>query len=132
VLPVSFEATARSGYALDGVNFFTAAMQSGFGGFATVRNHWPPQDVGFALSISTMASLFSQIPAGALIDVIRDKRQAVWAGILGMGAAALLLPVSPVRPAVYLAQGLQGLASSLIAPGIAAISLAAVGHAAFQ
>jgi hypothetical protein len=34
-------------------------------------------------------------------------------------------------PAVYVALALQGLASSLIAPGIAAISLAAVGHAAF-
>jgi MFS family permease len=132
---VSSAATDRGGYALDGVNFFVAAIQACFGAFVTVqlvRNRWPAQDIGFALTISTVASLCSQIPAGALIDEIRDKRWAVWAGVLGVGAAALLLSLSSVRSAVYVAQALQGLASSLIAPGIAAISLGAVGHAAFS
>lgn len=132
---MSLEATRRRGYALDCVNFFTAAMQSGFGAFVAlllVRDNWPPQDIGLALTISTIASLASQIPAGALIDAIRDKRHAVGAGILGVGAAALLLAIFSAAPAVYLAQALQGLASSLIAPGIAAISLGLVGHAALS
>jgi len=132
---VRFEATRRSGYALDGLNFFTAAMQSGFGAFVAlllVRDNWTPQNIGFALTISTIASLGSQIPAGALIDSIRDKRQAVGAGIVGVGFAALLLALFSARLAVYLAQVLQGLASSLIAPGIAAISLALVGHHALS
>ena len=125
----------RNLYGLDGVNFFTAAMQAGFGTFVTVylvRNHWAVHDVGFALTISTVSSLISQAPAGALIDSIHDKRHAVRLGTVGVGVAALLLALTPARPAIYLAQALQGLASSMIGPGIAAISLASVGHAAFS
>jgi MFS family permease len=120
---------------LDGLNFFVAAMQTAFGAFVTVylvRNHWPSRDIGLALTISTLCSLVSQAPAGAFIDSIRDKRRAVRLGAIGVGAAALLLALTPAKPAVYLAQALQGLASSLIGPGIAAISLRTVGHAAFS
>jgi hypothetical protein len=88
--PVSCKATRRIGYALDGVNFFVAAMQASFGVFVTVylvRSHWAAQDIGFALAISTVASLCSQIPAGALIDAIPDKRRPVRIGLLGIGAA---------------------------------------------
>jgi MFS family permease len=63
---------------------------------------------------------------------MRDKRRAVLLGIAGVGLAALLLCVTTARPAVYLALAVQGLASSLIGPGIAAISLALVGHAALS
>jgi MFS family permease len=125
----------RSHRGLDGLNFFVAAMQTAFGAFVTVylvRNHWPSQAIGFALTISTLSSLVSQAPAGAFIDSIQDKRRAVRLGTIGVGAAALLLALTPAKAAVYLAQGLQGLASSLIGPGIAAISLRMVGHAAFS
>ena len=87
---MSCKATRRIGYALDGVNFFVAAMQASFGVFVTVylvRSHWAAQDIGFALAISTAASLCSQIPAGALIDAIPDKRRPVRIGLLGIGAA---------------------------------------------
>jgi MFS family permease len=128
-------ATNRSFYGLDGVNFFIASMQAGFGMFVTVylvRNNWPVQAIGLALTISTMSTLIGQVPAGALIDHIHDKRRAVQLGTIGVGMAALLLALTAAKPAVYLAQALQGLASSLIGPGIAAISLAAVGNAAFS
>jgi MFS family permease len=128
-------AARPSGYALDGVNFFVAAMQAGFGVFVTVylvQKGWAAQAIGFALTLSTMASLVSQVPAGALIDGLRDKRRAVQAGVMGVGAAALLLALTTDLRGVYVAQALQGLASSLIGPGIAAISLATVGHAAFS
>jgi hypothetical protein len=52
-----------------------------------VGSHWAAQDIGFALAISTVASLCSQIPAGALIDAIPDKRRPVRIGLLGIGAA---------------------------------------------
>ena len=107
-------------------------MQTGFGSFVTVylvKNHWPPEAIGFALTIATLSSLFSQIPAGAAPDSMRDKRRAVLLGIAGVGLAAMLLCVTAARPAVYLALAMQGLGSSLIGPGIAAISLALVGQA---
>jgi hypothetical protein len=82
---------------LDGVNFFVAALQTSFGAFVAVylvKNLWPPQAIGFALTIATMSSLFSQIPAGAVLDSMRDKRRAVLLGIAGVGLAALLLCVT--------------------------------------
>ena len=78
---MSSGSTREAGYALDAVNFFVAAMQAGFGAFVTVllvRNHWAAQDIGFALTISTIASLCSQIPAAVLIDAIREKRRPDW------------------------------------------------------
>jgi MFS family permease len=106
-------------------------VQTGFGSFVTVylvQNQWPPEAIGFALTIATLSSLFSQVPAGAALDRMRDKRPAVLLGIAGVGLAALLLCVTAARPAIYLALATQGLASSLIGPGIAAISLALVGQ----
>ena len=117
------------------MNFFVAAVQTGFGAFITVylvKNQWPPQAIGFALTIATMSSLLSQLPAGAVLDSIRDKRRAVLLGIVGVGFAALLLCVTAARPAVYIALAIQGLASSVIGPGIAAMSLALVGQAALS
>ena len=128
-------ASRHSVYGLDGLNFFAASMQAGFGSFVVVQlvaNHWPAEAIGFALTISTVSSLVSQVPAGAFIDSIADKRRAVRLGVTCVGLAALLLGLTSAKPGVYLAQALQGLGSSLIAPGIAAISLALVGEAAFS
>jgi MFS family permease len=117
------------------VNFLTAAMQTAFGAFVIVylvKNRWPPQDAGLALTVSTLCSLITQIPAGACIDSVRDKRYPVLGGIVGVGLAALLLCVTVTKLGVFLALAVQGLASSFIAPGIAAISLALVGQAALS
>ena len=128
-------ASRHSVYGLDGLNFLTASMQAGFGSFVVIQlvaNHWPADAIGFALTSSTVSSLVSQVPAGAFIDSIDDKRRAVRLGVTGIGVAALLLGLTSAKPVVYLAQALQGLGSSLIAPGIAAISLALAGEAAFS
>jgi MFS family permease len=130
-----WEAQNRSNRGLDGVNFFIAAVQTGFGAFIAVylvENQWPPEAIGFALTVATMSTLLSQIPVGAVLDSMRDKRPAVLFGIASVGLAALLLCVTAGRGVVYLALAVQGLASSLIGPGIAAISLALVGHAALS
>ena len=125
----------RSLRGLDGVNFFVAAVQTGFGAFVSVylvQMQWPPQAIGLALTLGTMSNLISQLPAGAFIDSVRDKRSAVFLGIAGVGLAALLLCLTATRSSVYAALVVQGLASSLIGPGIAAISLALVGQAALS
>jgi MFS family permease len=125
----------RSIRGLDGVNFCVAAMQTSFGAFITVylvKNHWPPQAIGYALTIATMSTLVSQMPAGAFIDSIRDKRPPILFGVVGVSLAALLLCATAARIPVYSALAVQGLASSFIAPGIAATSLALVGRTALS
>jgi hypothetical protein len=72
-------ASRHSVYGLDGLNFLTASMQAGFGSFVVIQlveNHWPAEAIGFALTLSTVSSLVSQVPAGVFID-IDDKRRAV-------------------------------------------------------
>ncbi len=126
---------SRSLHGLDWLNFFVANVQTGFGPFIAVyltENRWTAAEVGFALSIGTICSLVSQVPAGAIVDTLRDKRQAVWFGSLAISGTALMYAVSPTQASVYLAEVLHGLASSVIGPAIAAVTLALVGRAAFS
>lgn len=55
-----------------------------------------------------MSTLFSQIPAGAVLDAIRDQRPTVLPGMTGVGLAALLLCLTAARAAVYAALTMQG------------------------
>jgi len=126
--------SARSLRALDYVNFLIADVQTGFGPFVAVylaANKWTQGEIGIALSIGTIAALAGQVPAGALVDWMRNKRLAAAIGIASVCSAALLLALFPIQLPVYVAALLQGLASSMLTPAIAAVSLALVGHAAF-
>lgn len=118
---------------LDLLNFFLADVQTGFGPFVAVyltAQSWTQEDIGFVLSLGTVAALVSQIPAGLLVDVLRGKRAVAAAAIAAVGIAAVLLAIWPVLLSVALAELLHGFASCVLTPVIAAISLALVGHAA--
>ena len=124
---------ARSARALDLLNFFVADVQTGFGPFVAVyltSRKWTQEEIGFALTLGTVTAIMAQLPAGALVDAARDKRRTAAAGLLGIIAAALLLAMWPAELPVLLAQVLHGVASCLLTPAIAAISLQLVGHAA--
>ena len=60
-----------SAVGLNGLNFFVADMLTGFGPFVTrstsTANGWRPTDIGFALSVGTMAAVAGQVPAGMLV-----------------------------------------------------------------
>jgi MFS family permease len=121
------------GRALDLVNFFVADVQTGFGPFVAVyltAHKWTQVEIGFALTLGTVTSLISQLPAGALVDAVRDKRIAASAALIGVITAALLLAMLPDRLPVLVAQMLHGFASCIITPAIAAISLQMAGRAA--
>jgi MFS family permease len=128
-------AQQRSLRGLDWLNFFVANVQTGFGPFIAVyltEHRWTTAEIGFALTIGTICSLVSQIPAGALVDSLRDKRLAVWLGVASISGTALLYAASTTQLSVYAAEVLHGLASSVISPAIAAVTLALVGRAAFS
>jgi hypothetical protein len=79
---------------LDGVNFFLAGMQSGFGPFVAVLladEKWTQQNIGFVLSGSSFAGLVSQLPGGELLDVTRSKRFLVALGAIMVAAGALVI-----------------------------------------
>jgi MFS family permease len=117
--------------ALDWLNFFLAALLMGFGPFVAVHlaeNGWAPASIGAILTISGLAGLMTQVPAGELIDVIESKR-----ALFGTAAAtaALALTIFALRsdfPSVSGAAVVQGAVGSVLGPSVAAISLGLVGH----
>ncbi|HEX3348577.1 MAG TPA: MFS transporter [Acetobacteraceae bacterium] len=125
--------TSRSAAGLDWLTFFVANVQTGFGPFIAVyltSMAWTQTSIGEALSLGTVVAMVSQVPGGALVDRLRDKRVAALLAAAGVALAALLFALAPTRPAVLLAMVLHSLASSMLGPAIAAISLALVGRAA--
>jgi MFS family permease len=122
---------ARSSRGLDLLNFFVADVQTGFGPFVAVyltTHKWTQVEIGFALTLGTMVALISQIPAGILIDAVRNKRVAAGVALVGVIIAALLLAIQPTVLPVLVAQSLHAFSSCMLTPAIAAISLHLVGH----
>ena len=122
----------RSRRGLDLLNFFLADVQTGFGPFIAVyltAHKWTQGRIGLALSLGTVVALLAQVPAGVLVDAAHNKRWIVGIGLIGVMTAALLLALWPAELPVLVAQTLHALASCVITPAIAAISLHLVGHA---
>jgi MFS family permease len=113
------------------MNFFVADVQTGFGAFVAfylAHRDWSVRDVGFILTIGSLASVLSQIPGGALADAMRWKRGLIAAGIAMIGVAALILAFTPSYIPVLLASLVQGVSGGVITPAIGAISLGLVGR----
>ncbi|HUN38683.1 MAG TPA: MFS transporter [Acetobacteraceae bacterium] len=123
----------RSARALDLLNFFLADVQTGFGPFVAVyltAHKWTQGQIGLALSLGTIVALAGQVPAGMMVDAAQNKRRIAGIGLVGVMAAALLLALWPAELPVLVAETLHALASCVISPAIAAISLHLVGHQA--
>lgn len=124
---------ARGPRALDLLNFFVADVQTGFGPFVAVyltANKWTQVQIGFALTTGTIVALLAQIPAGVLVDAMRNKRAAASGALIGVITAALLLALQPTQLPVMVAQVLHAFSSCVLTPAIAAISLHLVGYSA--
>src|SRR5215472_2612223 len=130
-IDLSPSGTSLSG--LDGINFFLAGMQAGFGPFVAVLladEKWTQQNIGYVLSVSGLAGLLSQLPGGELLDASRSKRFLVALGATVVSVSALVMALWPISPVVFAALILQGLTGGVVGPAIAAISLGLVGHTA--
>src|SRR5215469_4670778 len=85
-------------HALDWLNFFLAALLMGFGPFITVHlaeQGWSSASIGLVLTVSGLAGLITQVPAGELIDKASSKRALV---AIGTGAVTLALLILGLRP----------------------------------
>lgn len=111
---------------LEWLNFFMANVQTGFGPFisAYLTGHaWPQVDIGLVLTISGIVSLVGQLPAGIVVDAMKSKRLAAAVAIIAIAGCALILAAWPIFPMVLLAEVLHGVASCLIGPAIAAMTV---------
>src|SRR5215469_16511838 len=118
---------------LDGINFFLAGMQAGFGPFVAVLladEKWTQQNIGYVLSVSGIAGLLSQLPGGELLDISRSKRFLLALGAIFVAVSALVVELWPTLAVVFAASVLQGLTGGILGRAVAAISLGLVGHTA--
>jgi MFS family permease len=128
---VSRPIDAVAGRGLDWFNLFVANIQTGFGPFIAVYlsgQSWTQTAIGVALSIGTVSSMASQVPAGALVDAIRNKTRVAAFSVLVFTASALMFAIYPIPLFVYLAEVLHGVSSCTLGPAVAAMSLALAGR----
>ena len=123
----------RSLRGLDWFIFFVADVQTGFGPFVSVfltEQHWTQTDIGLVLSAAGFVALVGQMPGGALVDAARSERLVAAFAVAAICISALGYAVLPIFPMVLSASVLHSLASCVLGPAMAAISLGLVGHAA--
>jgi predicted MFS family arabinose efflux permease len=125
--------SARSLRGLDWFVFFVADVQTGFGPFISVyltASHWTQFDIGLVLSAAGVVSLVGQMPGGAVVDAARSERLVAGLAIIAICASALAYLAFPIFPLVLAGSILHALASCVLGPAMAAISLGLVGHGA--
>ncbi len=126
-------ASRRALRGLDWLFFFVADLQTGFGPFIAVyltRNSWTQAELGLALGVGSASAMLTQVPAGVVVDAMRDKAGAASAALVGIAASAILLASSPAFWPVLLAQATLGFASCMLNPALAALTLGLVSTAA--
>ena len=115
---------------LDWFIFFLADVQTGFGPFIAVyltTQKWTQVEIGLVLSIGGIVALIGQMPGGAIIDAAKSERLVAALAIGTIGACALAYAAMPVFAVVVAAATLHAMASCVLGPAIAAISLGLVG-----
>jgi MFS family permease len=116
------------------LNLLIAALQAGWGPFIAVyltAKGWGQGEIGLVLTVGTVAGMAAQVPAGWLVDNLADKRIGITISLAVLGVAALLMAILPSGATVFTGIILHGIASSVIAPSISALTLLLTGHADF-
>ena len=120
----------RSLRGLDWFIFFLADVQTGFGPFIAVyltTEKWTQSQIGLVLTIGSVIGLIGQMPGGAIVDAARSERLVAGLAIATIGCVALAYAALPIFPVVATAAAFHAVASCVLGPAIAAISLGLVG-----
>jgi len=110
-------------------------VQTGFGPFVSVyltTQRWTQVDIGLVLSAAGFVSLIGQMPGGALVDAAKSERFVAGIAVAAICFSALSYALFPNFPMVLAGSVLHALASCVLGPAMAAISLGLVGHIAIS
>jgi MFS family permease len=124
----------RRRFALNGLNFFNAGVQAGFGPFVAVwltQQGWSQTALGLTLSVGSLAGLIGQLPGGILVDQLHSKRFVAAGAVLVTGLASIILGLYPSFQVVSGALMGNALANCVLIPAIAALTLSLCGHDGF-
>jgi MFS family permease len=126
----------RVSRALDLLNFFLADVRDGLGPYLSIylllTHHWDQASIGLVMGIGGIAAIAAQTPVGAVVDRTTAKRALIVAGAVTVTAGTLAMPLFPRFFAISLLQALTGIAGSVFAPALAAITLGLVGTRSFS
>jgi MFS family permease len=112
---------------LDYTNFFLADTREGTGSYTSVYlkgfPQWNPATIGVAVAISTITQVLVQIPAGALVDWLPQKRllMVISAALTGIGLLGVAFIPTNI-PVVIGTQVLSGIAAAIFMPTLAALA----------
>ena len=118
---------------LDWFVFCVADVQTGFGPFVAVyltSQKWTQIDIGLILTIGGLVALVGQIPGGVLVDRARSERLVAGLAVIAIATSAMIYSSFPIFAAILFAAVVHAMASCVLGPCIAAISLGLVGHSA--
>lgn len=93
---------------------------------------WGPAQIGLALAVGNITQVLAQMPAGARIDLLRQKRSLLLVGIALIDTAVLATAFFATRPVVMGGQALIGMAGAGFPLCLAAIALGFVGRQRFD
>ncbi|CAF3941147.1 unnamed protein product, partial [Rotaria sp. Silwood1] len=82
---VYLQPSRRSQYGLDWFNFFLSDVLNGVDSFLSAYltgKGWGPQRIGFALSASSFTTMISQLPMGAVVDSVHNKKVLITVGVI--------------------------------------------------
>ncbi|MHC5726380.1 MAG: MFS transporter, partial [Nostoc sp.] len=117
---------------LDYLNVFLADVRDGVGPYLSIylkaSENWNPAQIGMAMSVSTIATVIAQTPAGALVDRLRQKRMLIVLAAVFVSIGCIAIGLFPSLPVVIGSQIMIGIAAAIFPPAIAAITLGLVGR----
>jgi len=108
-----------------------ADVRDGLGPYLSIylllTHHWDQGSIGFVLAVGGIGAIVAQAPAGALVDRSTAKRSLIIVAALIITVGSLAMPLFPTFYPISVLQALTGIAGSLFAPALAAITLGIVG-----
>ncbi|WP_082951084.1 MFS transporter [Mycobacterium mantenii] len=126
----------RLAHGLDLLNFLLADVRDGLGPYLSIylllTHHWDQESIGFVMAVGGIGAIVAQAPAGALVDRTTAKRALIIVGALTITTASLAMPLFPGFYSISVLQALTGIAGSVFAPALAAITLGVVGSRRFS
>lgn len=122
-------------FGLSAVNFYLADVQGGLGPFLAAwlaeTGHWDPARIGIVMTISGIAGLIFNAPAGGLVDRLGTPRFLLAAASLAVVAGTLGLLASHAFVPVLVTQIVVAIGGAFMAPGLVALTLGLVGKDGF-
>jgi MFS family permease len=126
----------RTAHALDLLAFSLADVRDGLGPYLSIylllTHHWDQASIGLVMAVGGIAGVVAQTPVGALVDKTTAKRALVIGAAVAVAAGALAMPLFPRFHTISVLQALTGIAGSVFAPALAAITLGIVGPRLFS